>query len=176
MACVLTPVSHIDVTHILLPPGHEPRRVVGPFRVQIDGCGRIAAIEVLSDAAHGSAAAAGVGWATSAQESTLVPGFIDCHVHLTLTPDNYQIDHLIQSSGDKTLRALVAAQGLLRAGFTTVRSAGEADAGFPHFAVRRALEAGTFAGPTIVGAGHYISVTGTPAKHSVSAAIPFYCV
>jgi len=93
-------------------------------------------------------------------ESTLLPGFIDCHVHLTIFEDDYQLDHLRLSSAAKGLRALKAAQGLLQAGFTTVRSAGDADAFYPSFAVAKSIEKGEFVGPRIVGAGHYISVTG----------------
>ena len=52
------------------------------------------------------------------------------------------------------------AQGLQHAGFTTLRSAGEADIGYPAVAVARAIARGEFEGPRIVGAGHYISVTG----------------
>lgn len=92
--------------------------------------------------------------------ATLLPGFIDCHVHLTIFEDDYQLDHLRLSSAAKGLRALKAAQGLLHAGFTTVRSAGDADAFFPSFAVAKSIEKGEFVGPRIVGAGHYISVTG----------------
>jgi imidazolonepropionase-like amidohydrolase len=92
--------------------------------------------------------------------STLLPGFIDCHVHLSIATDDYQMDHLRLSSADKSLRALRAAQSLLQAGFTTVRSAGDADVFFPSFAVGRSILRGDFDGPRIVGAGHYISVTG----------------
>lgn len=92
--------------------------------------------------------------------STILPGFIDCHVHLTIFEDDYQLDHLRLSSAAKALRALKAAQGLLAAGFTTVRSAGDADSFFPSFAVAKSIEKGEFTGPRIVGAGHYISVTG----------------
>lgn len=92
--------------------------------------------------------------------STLLPGFIDCHVHLTIAKDDYQIDHLKLSSAEKALRALKCAQGLLQAGFTTLRSAGDADAGFPSFAVAKSIHNGDFVGPRIVGAGHYISTTG----------------
>lgn len=88
------------------------------------------------------------------------PGFIDCHVHLTIFEDDYQLDHMRLSSAAKGLRALKAAQGLLNAGFTTVRSAGDADVYFPSFAVAKSIEKGEFIGPRIVGAGHYISVTG----------------
>lgn len=93
-------------------------------------------------------------------DSTLLPGFIDCHVHLTIFEDDYQLDHLKLSSAGKALRALRAAQGLLHAGFTTIRSAGDADTYFPSFAVAKSIEKGEFDGPRIVGAGHYISVTG----------------
>jgi hypothetical protein len=91
---------------------------------------------------------------------SLLPGFIDCHVHLSIQTDDYQIDHLRLSSADKSLRCLRAAQGLLHAGFTTIRSAGDADAYFPSFAVAKSAAKGEFLGPTICGAGHYISVTG----------------
>ena len=91
---------------------------------------------------------------------SLLPGFIDSHVHLTIASDDYQIDHLRLSSAEKSLRALKCAQGLLHAGFTTIRSAGDADSFFPSFAVAKSIKKKEFDGPTIVGAGHYISVTG----------------
>lgn len=92
--------------------------------------------------------------------ATILPGFIDCHVHLTIFEDDYQLDHLRLSSAGKALRALKTAQALLQAGFTTLRSAGDADTFFPSFAVAKSIEKGEFIGPRIVGAGHYISVTG----------------
>jgi hypothetical protein len=92
--------------------------------------------------------------------ATLLPGFIDCHVHLSISTDDYQLDHLKKSSAEKALRCLKAAQGLLHAGFTTIRSAGDADTYYPSFAVAKSIENGEFDGPLIVGAGHYISVTG----------------
>ena len=78
------------------------------------------------------------------ENSTLIPGFIDCHVHLTIATDDYQIDLLGLSSADKALRALKAAQGLLLAGFTTVRSAGDADTFYPSFAAARSINKGTY--------------------------------
>lgn len=92
--------------------------------------------------------------------STLLPGFIDCHVHLTIGTDDYQLDHLRLSSADKALRALKSAQSLLQVGFTTIRTAGDADVYYPSFALARSIASGDFVGPRIVGAGHYISVTG----------------
>ena len=92
---------------------------------------------------------------------TLLPGFIDCHVHLTICTDDYQTDYLRRSTADKALRGLKIAQGLMHAGFTTLRSAGDADQFYPTFAIARSIKSGDFEGPRIVGAGHYISVTGT---------------
>ena len=96
---------------------------------------------------------------------TLMPGFIDCHVHLTIFSDDYQVDHLRKSSADKALGGMKVAQGLLQAGFTTVRTAGDADPYYPTFSIARSIAKGDFDGPRIVGAGHYISVTGR-ALHS----------
>jgi imidazolonepropionase-like amidohydrolase len=94
------------------------------------------------------------------ENSSLLPGFIDCHVHLSIFTDDYQIHQLRMSSADKALKGLVQAQGLLQAGFTTVRSAGDADQQYPSFSIRKAIDDGLFVGPRICGAGHYISVTG----------------
>ena len=69
------------------------------------------------------------------------------------------MDHLKNSSADKALRAMKIAQGLLQAGFTTLRTAGDADIYYPTFAVAKSIDRGDFIGPKIVGAGHYISVT-----------------
>ena len=86
--------------------------------------------------------------------------------HSLTHSDDYQMDHLRLSSADKALRGLKAAQGLLLGGFTTVRTAGDADAAYPSFSIAKSIAAGVFQGPRIVGAGHYISVTGD--SHSLT--------
>ncbi len=131
--------------------------VLGPSTVVIGEDGRISRVV----AGHDSAAKAAARVVRFGKNSTLLPGFIDTHVHLSIFSGDYQLDLLRVSPEDRALRSLAAAQGLLRAGFTTVRSAGDADAlGFPSLAVGRAVERGLFEGPRVVGAGHYISVTG----------------
>ncbi len=92
---------------------------------------------------------------------TVLPGFIDMHCHpLGNGDDDYQIYHLENSSADKALQCLHNVQGMLRAGWTSLRVPGDLDVGFAHFAVRDAINKGMFIGPRIYGAGHWISVTG----------------
>lgn len=91
---------------------------------------------------------------------TLLPGLIDLHVHPNITRDDYQIEHLSRSSAEKALLSLRRVQNMLRAGWTTLRVAGDADIGYSNLEVRDAINQGWFQGPTIYGAGHYISVTG----------------
>ena len=94
-------------------------------------------------------------------EWTLMPGFIDMHCHpLGDGDDDYQTYHLKNSSADKALRCLKNVQGMLHAGWTSLRAPGDLDVGYAHFAVRNAINKGTFPGPRIYGAGHWISVTG----------------
>jgi len=91
----------------------------------------------------------------------LAPGFIDMHCHpLGDGDDDYQTYHLKNSSADKALMCLKNVQGMLHAGWTSIRVPGDLDVGYAHFAVRDAINSGMFEGPRIYGAGHWISVTG----------------
>ncbi len=83
---------------------------------------------------------------------TLMPGLIDCHVHihpLILPTTPQMLPSLI------TAHALSTLDGMLMRGFTTVRDAGGADAGH-----RQAVERGLFKGPRLFVAGRAISQTG----------------
>ena len=91
---------------------------------------------------------------------TLLPGLIDAHVHPNNNSDDYQIAHLKGSSAAKALTSLKAVQDLLNAGWTGLRVAGDADVAYSNFEVRNAINKGTFVGPHIYGAGHYLSVLG----------------
>lgn len=94
-------------------------------------------------------------------EYTLMPGFIDMHCHpLGDGDDDYQTYHLKKSSADKAMQCLHNVQGMLRAGWTSIRVPGDLDVGYAHFAVRNSINKGMFEGPRIFGAGHWISVTG----------------
>ena len=95
------------------------------------------------------------------RDHTLMPGFIDMHCHpLGNGDDDYQTYHLKHSSADKALQCLKNVQGLLQAGWTSLRVAGDLDVGYAHLDVRDAINSGMFDGPRMFGAGHWISVTG----------------
>lgn len=83
---------------------------------------------------------------------TVMPGLIDCHVHLnrTILPTApLMLPSLLTAHAGATL------EGMLMRGFTTVRDAGGADAGH-----RQAVEQGLFKGPRVFVSGRAISQTG----------------
>ncbi|MEJ0057744.1 MAG: amidohydrolase family protein [Bacteroidota bacterium] len=91
---------------------------------------------------------------------TVLPGMIDLHSHPLAAGDEYQLDHLRKSSAQKALEGLKRTQDWLNAGWTTLRTAGDADVGYATLEIRDAINKGLFVGPRIYGAGHWISVTG----------------
>jgi len=94
------------------------------------------------------------------REYTVLPGLIDAHVHPLIYGSEYQTNHLKGSSAFNALRGLKTVQDWLKAGWTTLRIAGDADTKYAHFEIRDAINSGMFQGPRIYGAGHYLSVTG----------------
>ncbi|MGQ9365768.1 amidohydrolase family protein [Azospirillum sp. ST 5-10] len=90
---------------------------------------------------------------------TLLPGLIDCHVHLCYvgSPDPRGTMQKM-STGQLVLTMLANAQKTLAGGVTAVRDCGGKD--HLEFAVRDAVEQGTFRGPTIRAAGRMICMTG----------------
>ncbi len=93
-------------------------------------------------------------------DHTVMPGLIDAHVHPLIYGTEYQTNHLKGSSAFNALRGLKTVQEWLHAGWTTLRIAGDADTQYAHFEIRKAIDSGMFPGPRIVGAGHYLSITG----------------
>lgn len=88
----------------------------------------------------------------------VLPGLIDCHVHITgeLGPRSQLAD--VQDDPEETvLDGVVYANRTLMAGFTTVRDLGSpARTGF---ALRDAINKGEVEGPTILAAGMMVSIT-----------------
>lgn len=89
---------------------------------------------------------------------TLLPGLIDCHVHLTMSGDGKSVTGQGNDHAALTLQALENAQASLRGGITALRDCGGVD--HVEFAVRDACNAGRFLGPHIRVSGKVICMTG----------------
>ena len=94
---------------------------------------------------------------------TMLPGLIDCHVHLCLgaEPD------VVKAIGEETpaetlLKAARSARHTLEAGVTTVRDVGSRDHSI--FALKQAIDKGLTPGPRIIGAGLAICMIGGHAR------------
>lgn len=88
-----------------------------------------------------------------AADRTVMPGLIDCHVHVMRNSASLE-QRLFTPRAVSYYRAAENLAKMLRAGFTTARDAGEADAG-----IRQALETGLIPGPRLVVSGT-IGLTG----------------
>src|SRR5262245_58128280 len=86
----------------------------------------------------------------------VLPGLIDCHVHLSGRRTMDTRTEVFTGPGLATARAVADARTLLEAGFTTVRDAG----GRTALAVRDAIAEGSIPGPRIVCAGPFVEPTG----------------
>ena len=95
-------------------------------------------------------------------DATLLPGFIDAHVHLTVEMhDNYYKDFYHKTfrlPAEQAFYAGLYAKRTLEAGFTTVRNVGSTD--YISVGLRNAVNAGVTEGPRILTAVHAIGSTG----------------
>ena len=85
---------------------------------------------------------------------TILPGFIDCHVHSTYRARDLR-NHLLNPPTYNVLKSTEILRQTLECGVTTARDTGGADAGF-----RKAIEEGIVAGPRLLVAIAMISQTG----------------
>jgi imidazolonepropionase-like amidohydrolase len=91
--------------------------------------------------------------------STVLPGLIDCHVHLVFSASSFALgDVLAEDDYQLLLRGVAAARQALGAGITTVRDLG--GRGGVTFRLRDAIANGLLAGPRILAAGSPITITG----------------
>ena len=86
---------------------------------------------------------------------TVMPGLIDCHVHLSGSRSVNPFERLRVPRYLRILRASVDARKLIEAGFTTIRDVGSEFGP----ALRDAIAEGTIVGPRILAAGKPISQT-----------------
>ena len=90
---------------------------------------------------------------------TLLPGLIDCHVHLSLGADeNVATTLAALAPSEVSLRILENAQAALMCGITALRDLGGRD--WLQMGVRDALQAGRHLGPIIRSAGKVVCMTG----------------
>jgi imidazolonepropionase-like amidohydrolase len=92
-------------------------------------------------------------------DRTVMPGFIDTHVHLCLDGLNLR-QQILQCSATKALGGLHLAQQYMRYGFTTLRDMGTLDPDWPTINLRDAIDNGLIHGPRLIVAAHMISATG----------------
>ena len=120
--------------------------------IVIDG-GRIVAIE------SGYRAPSVGDRVVDLKNSTLMPGLMDMHVHITSEYSRTsELDRFKKDGPDIALDGAMFAERTLQAGFTTVRDLGD---GFrASIALRNAINAGKLAGPRIFAAGKSIATTG----------------
>lgn len=94
-------------------------------------------------------------------DRTVLPGFIDAHVHLTgpvLGEPGWDQALVRETAADAALRGVGHARRTLAAGFTTVRNVGAG--GFADVALRDAIAAGRVPGPRMLVAAHSLGITG----------------
>jgi imidazolonepropionase-like amidohydrolase len=98
------------------------------------------------------------------QNKTVMPGLIDCHVHLE---DQFsktsRLDGFIMTDADVAYQAAIYAKRTLMAGFTTVRDLGGSGV---NISLRKAVAKGLVAGPRIITAGRAISSSGGHMDHT----------
>jgi len=92
------------------------------------------------------------------KDKTVMPGLIDCHVHLEgeTSPDEFE-KQFTDNKTDIAFKSTVYAKTTLMAGFTTVRDVGGSGV---NISLRNAINKGIVIGPTIYTAGKIIGSTG----------------
>jgi imidazolonepropionase-like amidohydrolase len=94
-------------------------------------------------------------------DRTVLPGFIDAHVHLafrTFGDGDWEHSSLTMPAAETALLGAAHALQTLQAGFTTVRVLGAGH--FEDVALRQAVQSGWIAGPRIVAAGVSFGILG----------------
>lgn len=91
-------------------------------------------------------------------ETTILPGLMDAHVHLTGNTDLKGYEGISESSYLATIYGVKNAKQTLLAGFTTVRNVGAAN--YADVALRDAIAQNAIIGPTLLVSGPPLGITG----------------
>jgi imidazolonepropionase-like amidohydrolase len=97
---------------------------------------------------------------------TLLPGLVNCHVHLCFGAEADPAAAMLRDTYAATvIKAVLRARGTVEAGVTTVRDLGGRD--YAELSVRDAVRAGTIPGPRMLCAGKGICITGGHGWHLI---------
>ena len=103
---------------------------------------------------------------------TVLPGFIDAHVHLLLQGDVTDAEYDAQIYGEslpyRALRGAAAARLALARGFTTLRDIGNEGGGFADVDLKKAIDRGILPGPRLLVATKALAPTGAYGPHGWS--------
>jgi imidazolonepropionase-like amidohydrolase len=150
-------VAPVPAATVVLKAAHLFDSVNGALRADA-----IVVVEGDRIAAVGAAVPPGAG-VIDLGDATLLPGFIDAHVHIAYEFDEDYYRHswnlLTRFTSEQALYASIYARRTLEAGFTTIRNVG-ATGEYIDVGVRNAINAGVIPGPRILTAVHAISSTG----------------
>ncbi|MFZ9873595.1 MAG: amidohydrolase family protein [Steroidobacteraceae bacterium] len=135
-------------------------RLIDPDRgvVLRDQVIRVGGERILSVTPASQASLTGCARVLDLSSSTVLPGLIDTHTHLTSDPTILRYERLGISIPRLALIGAANARRTLLAGFTTVRNLG-AD-GYADVALRDAINAGDVIGPRLIVSGPGIGITG----------------
>jgi imidazolonepropionase-like amidohydrolase len=109
----------------------------------------------ISEVVAGPSRPSATGRVVSLQGMTLLPGLIDAHVHAAAVEADIQDQHRHLFDSELAVLTARSLTEMLDRGFTSVRDAGGADAGF-----RRLIERGTIPGPRLLVSGRPLTQTG----------------
>src|SRR5438445_3869390 len=143
---------HAIVLHAARLLDVENGRVLSPGEVLVEG-ERIA--EVGKTVKHPAGAET-----IDLDDTTLLPGLIDAHIHLFLHPGAEDLQTVQESVPQRAIMATLAARADLMAGFTAERDMGTEGAGSADTAVRNAIDQGLIPGPRLRVSGNAINILG----------------